>query len=175
MSDRNLRIIEMARDGVKYSEIGRIVGLTSGRVQQIAMPVVGRRNPKIEPINEVEIDRIRDLASNGLCMKAIAQAIGRDYQAVTRAAQRSSIEVCNGQDLYGDDLRRRAVYMVKSGLSCQEAADELGMTKNAVVGAVHRAGITIGYRPEVLSRPTKSGADGRWKRYRELMRELEDA
>ena len=167
MSWRNTQIIEMAKAGHTYKEIAGVFGISYARVQQIASPVLGNRQahmPPATPATPAEVDAIRRLASEGLHAKAIAETIRRGRAVVVTAARNHGIEIANGIDVFGSEMRRRAIAMVIDGMSCSEAADKLGMTKNAVVGACHRAGITIGKRPDVLSRTSGSA---RAKRERE--------
>lgn len=63
--------------------------------------------------------------------------------------------------------RKEAAALVADGATYQEAADALGISRNAVAGACKRAGVRVGHRPEAVRRARVKGARLRWQRVRD--------
>lgn len=139
MSERNTRIIEMARSGATYKATGRQFGISAERVRQIVVPVLGMRQSPGRRVSEKEVATFVDMAKRGLCVADIARCAGRSFNAVADHLSLAGVEALDAGDIFGDDLRAKAVAMVAAGASYGDAAHALGMTKNAVAGAVHRA------------------------------------
>lgn len=144
MSERNAQIIALARAGeMTYREIGRKFGISHERVGQIVRPVIG---VKSRWLTHAEHISIIDAAQRGLCTRQIGRAVGRSNNAVKKVLDRAGINRINGKDVFGAEARARAVDFVRFGASYQEAADCCGMTKNAVIGACYRAGVSAAKR-----------------------------
>lgn len=138
--ERNARIVEMVQGGTTFAEVGRQLGITRERVRQIAR-AAGCRKRRVAKVSESEAMNIVDMAERGLCASHIAQSVGRSWYAVKQILRRKKISARDGHDTCSPELRARAVSMVKNGATYAEAADALGLTRNIVAGACHRAGV----------------------------------
>ncbi|MCC6888807.1 MAG: GcrA-like regulator [Hyphomicrobiales bacterium] len=62
---------------------------------------------------------------------------------------------------------------VNAGLTCSQIADEIGVTRNAVIGKIHRLGIGPGRRPAALAKRMRNApAQMRPTRIARIMRVL---
>lgn len=136
--DRNTQIVEMVRNGLTRAEVARQFGLSNERVRQIVNPVLGKASDAVVPVTDKELRVITDLARSGLHARAIAEVVGRSSTTVINACRKNSVALVNAGDVFGDELRKKAIELVASGLTCSEAANHLNMTRNAVIGACWR-------------------------------------
>lgn len=154
-------IIDLAKAGKTYVELGRRFGVTYQRVQQICN---GAIPPRLDRLTEAEIDKAVELASRGLCVRQISREIGRSDWGVKRSLAKRGVKAVNQADIFGADKRGSAVEMVRRGATYAEAAEALDMTRNAVSGACGRAGVKVGRRPDAKSRAMKNW----WAQRREM-------
>lgn len=138
MSSRNARIVAMVKGGLTRSEVARQMGISRERVRQIVKPILGKSIDRARAVTDAERDAIIDLAKRGLHAKGISEVVGRSIRAVVNTCARSNVQITNGNDVFGDELRRNAVDLVAKGMTYAEVANRLGMTRSAVAGACHR-------------------------------------
>jgi len=53
---------------------------------------------------------------------------------------------------------------VNAGLTCSQIATEIGMTRNAVIGKIHRLGLSTGRRASAQARPARASVPARVRR-----------
>lgn len=133
---RNQQMISMASRGYSYAEIGRQFGVCRETVRLACKDVIGRRN-KASVEDGVDVARVLALRRDGLSQVAIAEMVGINRSAVASLCHKHGIKV--DKETYTDRQRESAVDLVRAGCTYGEAAATLGMTRNAVAGAVHRA------------------------------------
>lgn len=134
--NRNQQMISMASRGYSYAEIGRQFGVCRETVRLACKDVIGRRN-KVSVEDGVDVARVLALRRDGLSHVAIAERTGVGRWTVARLCHRHGMKV--DKETYTDRQRESAVELVRAGCTYGEAAATLGMTRNAVAGAVHRA------------------------------------
>lgn len=89
-------------------------------------------------IGNLDMDRVKAALDEGVSIREIAQAHGVDHSYL---AKRLAKEGIREQTPVPDNTARNAlaVELVKAGASYDETANKLGMTRNAVAGAISRA------------------------------------
>lgn len=148
---RNAEIVALARDreDLTLEQIGRKWGLTRQRVKQIATKAGVERGIR-NALDAQDKATILALHGRGMPMAHIASAVGRADSAVAAFLIRAGRHVpdpimAGDKSAGGAEKRRQAVRLVKDGLSFEEAGAQVGLTRNAVAGACHRAGVRVGF------------------------------
>lgn len=144
-ADRNVEIIRLCQEGLlTYQNIGDRFGITRERVRQIAQRHgLPRRNRAKKPITQEARVEIIQLGRNGLHISGIEDVTGYGYYRIKAILDEAGVVPYNGQDIFGDDARSEAVKLVEAGYTYFEAAEKIGITRNAVAGACNRAGIKV--------------------------------
>ena len=135
--DRDMQIVEMVKNGLNRTEAARRIGLSRSRVSEIVNKALGPA-PIKSPVTDQEVKTILEFALRGLHVKGIAEVVGRHECTVSRVCRKHAVVPYNGVDAFGDNLRAKAVKLVAAGFTFGDAAERLGMTRNAVAGACWR-------------------------------------
>ncbi len=141
MSERNAQIVALVKDGEHHRSIARKFGISRARVGQIANAALGPKDPE-RRIRQEERTAIVDAARRGMCVRHIAGMVGRSHNGVRKVIKAAGVTAVNNRDVFGPDARALAVDLVRGGASYIEAAEATGMTKNAVIGACYRPGVS---------------------------------
>lgn len=100
------------------------------------------------PVTNAEINRIADLDDAGMAVKDIAADIGRHPDTVRRyvnnlrAFGRGRVKAWPSSSTWSDPARvERLIDLWNKGISARLIGEDIGLSKNAVVGKAHRLGL----------------------------------
>ena len=141
-TERNAEIVALVRAGERQSDVARRYGITRSRVWALCVRVGLPTRPRRVITKEMR-ERMIELTKNGLGLSHVASALDVANGSVLRALDAVGMAPVRTHDVFGDDARSKAVRLVKAGLTFMEAAEETGMTRNAVAGACRRAGVKV--------------------------------
>lgn len=125
-----------------YAHIAREIGCSRETVRQVARRMkMPARNPLCaNRTSESDLAEFKRLYDAGCKDAEISRQTGWTPSTILRWRERSNRPAHHdGWELFTDDQRKRSVALVAIGYSYGQAAAELGMTRNAVAGAVNRA------------------------------------
>lgn len=143
MPSRTSEIIEAVRAGERRIDVARRLGMSPSYVGKVCSLVLGKATPKP---TKVDYAQVRLLYDAGHSDAEIARQVGcwphtvRMWRLV-EGLPANFIPRAPGER---GELQRDAVALVKGGMSFGQAAERLGMTRSAVAGACHRAGLKTG-------------------------------
>lgn len=120
---------------MSQAEVARRLGVRRAYVGLVCRSVIGRTRGRVSPTAA----RIAELYALGHFDPEIARQVGCNPQTVARWRRRHNKTSHWKGQLSQAETRSRAVALVASGATFTDAARELGLTKNQVAGAVHRA------------------------------------
>lgn len=142
MSDRDARIVAMARAGMKLREIAAEVGLTRARCGQIVSSSLGPRS-RPRPFTAAEDATLAELAALGWTTGQIVRALDRSWSGVSARCLKLGLRLAPDPETVASrgraKQRRAAVRRVSRGATFNAAAAATGLTRNAVAGASWRA------------------------------------
>lgn len=124
------------RPDASYAQIAREIGCCHATVVQAAAKI---GMPK-RRLTKAQSKGFADLYAIGLSDIDIARACGKDPSSAYKWRKNNNLPPNKGSAMRATkQQRKRAVALVARGCSYSEAATKLGMTRNAVAGAVDRA------------------------------------
>lgn len=124
------------RSDASYVQIAREIGCSHATVAQAAAKI---GMPK-RRLTKAQSKEFADRYAMGLSDVDIARACGKDPSSAYKWRKKHNLPPNKGPSRSATkQQRKRAVALVASGCSYREAAAKLGMTRNAVAGAVDRA------------------------------------
>ena len=89
-------------------------------------------------MTEEEIERAKELYDAGCAFAEIARQLGRCPQTISRVLKQNGCHTVRHYGISNPDLLRAVAHVILKGASYGEAADQFGVSRNAVAGAVYR-------------------------------------
>ena len=132
--DQIKQIIKMASKGLGYREIGAVVGVSRRDAARIGRVALGLR--RASRGGTFDAAKCRKLYDAGLNDVEIAQQLKCCHSDIWTWRRVHGLEP---QDPVGELQKRAADLVLSTGRSYSSVAKELGLTRNAVAGAVNRA------------------------------------
>jgi len=130
--------ILMADPDISYATVADVVGCSRNFVGWVARNKLNF-DYRWSPVSAEDKKKIAAMIGAQLCDAEIARQLGLHACTVGDIRRRNGIKSIYPSVVFTEAQRRRAVRLVNEGKSFGEAAMELGMTRNAVAGAVNRA------------------------------------
>lgn len=139
MKTRKDEIIEAVRNGESRSAVARRLGIDLAYVSRMCTAAMGYAQKHKTKGLRVDYDRVSRLYRAGCNDCEIARQIGAHSQTIKYWRDRNNLPAHERGGGVVTEANRKAAALVAEGKTYTEAANLLGISRNAVAGAVCRA------------------------------------